>query len=120
MGFGIGNVWPDWVTRLVQRFQKPEPPPKRPSREHNYTTQAWGHAIGVRLRTPVAGEHLWMGHGPANRDRMRDGDTLLIIHDAEGRTARWEVLKVEYFVDPRDMWKATVRFVEVVDPGETT
>lgn len=79
--------------------------------EHDYTSQGWGHAIGM-----MDGDR-WMGHGPAGRPRMRSGDVILVRMQS-GRRGRYAIERIEYFRDPPDMWKASVRFDGYAEPSD--
>lgn len=91
----------------------PELEEAREGREIDYTSQGWGHAIGM-MRGNV-----WMGHGyrPGHPPScIRVGDVLLVRMES-GKVGRYEVEAIEYFRDPPDMWQATVRHAGYVEKG---
>jgi hypothetical protein len=77
--------------------------------EHDYTSMGWGHAIGMmRGGTTDDPIGVWLGHGPHSSARMKAGD-VIIVEMRSGRRGRYIVEAIEYYRDPRDMWRATVR-----------
>ena len=77
---------------------------KTVSNTHDYTakTLCWGHSY-----ESVGGNILGWGTG------IKSGDNLL-FDSQSGVRALYRVVKIEYYRDPRDMWKAEVSFVEYV------
>jgi hypothetical protein len=71
---------------------------------HDYTSDIWGHAVSTsRLLDNGDWRITGFGYG------VRLGDHLL-LRSIEG-IGRYHVLKLEYELDPPDMWKATIRLI---------
>jgi hypothetical protein len=92
-----------------------ERPDSTQPRTHDYSgpNRGWAHDYTF---TPAAGG-LWgdmTGWGPG----IREGDFLLL--DNRGRSSRYSVETISYYVDPPDMWQARVAFAprRVGEPGE--
>lgn len=69
---------------------------------HDYTKRGWGHDFFI---TEVEGESIQIGgwgHGIKCND-------YLIIPNVD-TTTRYQITKIEYKLDPNDMWFATAKF----------
>jgi len=82
---------------------------------HDYRIKTWGHAYSTH-KTEEDGKLLRMtGHGP-KADMGYDGKIEAghyLLFSNGGGTTRYIVEEIEYYKDPKDMWKATVRFAPV-------
>jgi hypothetical protein len=84
---------------------------------HDYTSGqcGWGHSIGMQTGGTTQGDAgTWIGHGPRVGDRIRTGDQLAVTMNS-GRTGLYRVDAVVYYSDPRDMWRAVVRWLAYAD-----
>lgn len=70
---------------------------------HDYTQRGWGHDFTF---DPIDGGKggAMMGWGFG----LEDGDYLILPNG--GGTTRYQIKTVEYFSNPKDMWKAKVVF----------
>lgn len=72
---------------------------------HDYTVRYWGHDYSIQL---IEGETmLMMGWGL----EITPGDYLMLFNERIQRLVYYEVTEIDYFIDPIDMWTATVQFV---------
>lgn len=70
---------------------------------HDYTKPRWGHDYTFSpVNGGLKGELMGWGMG------IEAGD-YLIIRNGDG-SSRYQVDEIEYFADPKDMWKATATF----------
>lgn len=70
---------------------------------HDYTNRHWGHDYTFSpIDNGAKGELMGWGTG------IEAGD-YLIIQNGDGST-RYQVEEIEYFSNPKDMWKATATF----------
>lgn len=71
---------------------------------HDYTVRFWGHDFMIS-KIIGKGEEIHMaGWGSG----LSKSDYLLLPNGAT--TTRYQILKVEYFSAPSDMWKVHARF----------
>lgn len=78
---------------------------KKP-KTHDYTRRGWGHDYVID-NVINKGERLdMMGWG----NGISDGDYLIIQGDGGSGTTRYQVEKVKYMNDPKDMWSITAKF----------
>ncbi len=90
-------------------------PGTRAPATHDYTRgkRGWGHDYTF---SPKAGGAFGLatGWGPRDGPRIEAGDYLLLEQEnpppGARDSTRYLVRGVEYFVDPPDMWKATLEF----------
>lgn len=72
--------------------------------EHDYTSPRWGRSFNV-LSVEDGGQCIkvvgW-GLGIKRKDYL--------ILPNEGGTTRYRVVEIDYYEDPRDMWRATLEF----------
>ena len=74
------------------------------AKTHDYTRRAWGHNYEI-TQVIDGGLNLSMcgwGNG------IRKGDFLILPNGNE--TTRYQVKSIEYYNNPPDMWKASVKF----------
>jgi hypothetical protein len=72
-------------------------------RTHDYTggNRRWGHDYTFRpVNSGAAGEAMGWGRGIVRGD-------YLILENGTGST-RYRVVEIEYFMNPDDMWRASV------------
>lgn len=67
-------------------------------KEHDFTTSNWGWAIAKVYEDNTA-----IGHGLG----LSSGDTIL-LKMSSGRVGLWRVQEIDYYRDPRDMFKAKI------------
>lgn len=71
---------------------------------HDYTRRHWGHDYGIR-KVFSGGQQLEaFGWGSG----ISEGD-FLILQNGDG-TTRYQVAKIKYELNPRDMWFADLTF----------
>lgn len=71
---------------------------------HDYTLRGPGHDYNFNPRNDgLEASMIGWGRG------IKDGDYLILAHQ-DGDTTRYRVKSINYFMDPRDMWKADVEF----------
>ena len=74
--------------------------------EHDYRRHTWGHSCSFK---PEEGRKASaVGWGPRGGGKIRKDDVLVLDNGAAG--ARYRVMEIEYYRDPRDMWRATLRW----------
>ena len=71
---------------------------------HDYTKRYWGHDFTFSPKSFEASAHM-MGWGKG----IKKGD-YLVLPNTE-KTTRYQIMSIEYFTDPPDMWSADVEFV---------
>lgn len=91
---------------LLKAVRKlPRSPPRTPA-VHDYTQRYWGHDYTWDPdpgSEGVTGSAMGWGHD------IQDGDVLL-LKGPSGGPSPYLVESIEYFPDPRDMWKARLRY----------
>jgi len=93
----------------IWRWRKPKP--WTPERVWDMAArQGWGNRISWSGRDGFERRQI-DGH---TTPRPRVGDEIRGPM-ASGRTARWRITEIEYCLDPRDMWFATVEDVGYLD-----
>lgn len=84
------------------RLSSPPPPPREPQ-THDYTKRGWGHDYTFSpIDAGQCGRMSGWGRG------IEAGDYLLL--DNQGSSSRYRVDRIEYQMNPRDMWFADVTF----------
>lgn len=68
------------------------------AREHDFTRSRWGWSIAK-----VYDDNTAIGHGLG----IRSGDAIL-LKMSSGRVGLWRVLEIDYYMDPRDMFKSKI------------
>jgi hypothetical protein len=84
---------------------------------HDYTIGecGWGHSIGMQTGGTTQGDAgTWIGHGPRSGVRMCTGDQIAVTMGS-GRVGLFRIESVEYYSDPRDMWRAVARWLAYAD-----
>jgi hypothetical protein len=71
---------------------------------HDYTSRYWGHdyAITKVIEDGQQLEVMGWGHG------LSKGDFLLLQNGTD--STRYQIKRVKYFTDPKDMWSANLLF----------
>ena len=72
---------------------------QKETREHDFTHSKWGWSIAKVYDDDTA-----IGHGLG----ILSGDTIL-LRMASGRVGRWRVQEIDYYLDPRDMFKVKIQ-----------
>lgn len=73
------------------------------TKTHDYTRRGWGHDFTFEPEQGgKQGSMMGWGHG------LNNGDYLIL--PVRGGTTRYQIETVEYFMNPSDMWKASVVF----------
>jgi hypothetical protein len=77
-------------------------------KEHDYTTKrrGWGHD---RVLRPVPGTNGHQANCTGWGYGMEAGDVIMFTND-EGGVARYRIEQIEYYRDPRDMWRARLQW----------
>lgn len=95
------------LTRHVRGMwgaQKPRDDTKSITHDYRQHRRCWGHNFSSWYRD---GNRISvLGLGPLGGPRIRKGDRIAVSFD--GYDAALEVIKIEYYRDPPDMWKATL------------
>lgn len=68
---------------------------------HDFSRSTWGHAISSFDPQDGGQSAHAIGHGHG----IKSGDYLILSHP-NGGTTRYAVDMIEYYSDPRDMWRA--------------
>ena len=74
---------------------------------HDYSARCWGRDYTFHPRAGSDGceaEMLGWGCG------LSAGDFIIIQGEKPGHTTRYKIDEIEYFGNPKDMWKAKVHF----------
>ena len=74
------------------------------SKTHDYTAPAWGHDYVIHEIIDNGNTLKMMGWGTG----LCKGHFLLLRNGTE--STRYQVAEIEYFDDPRDMWRVTATF----------
>jgi hypothetical protein len=75
---------------------------------HDYTKRGWGHDFAIQ-KVVDGGQILHIaGWGDYQRDRIEEGDYLILPND--GQSTRYRVETIRYAVDPCDQWFAKLSF----------
>lgn len=69
------------------------------TQEHDFTASHWGWSIAK-----VYDDNTAIGHGSG----IRCGDTIL-LKMTSGRIGCWQVQEIDYYLDPRDMFKMKIQ-----------
>lgn len=70
---------------------------------HDYTKTYWGHDYTFEpIDMGMKGSMVGWGHG------IKKGDYLL-LKNGDSAT-RYKVMKIKYYLDPKDMWTSEVKF----------
>lgn len=84
--------------------------PMPEGRTVDYTRRGWGHSYEI-LHAHDGGQRLKAaGWGPFMGAQLKRGDYVLLIGKTPDSSTRYQVDEVEYRMDPRDMWFATLLF----------
>ncbi len=71
---------------------------------HDYTEQYWGHALSnIEVKGKNVISMLGFGYDVKKND-------VITMNMTSGRVGKFKVLKIEFFSDPNDMFKAEAEF----------
>lgn len=79
------------------------------SKEWDYTVSSWGHAAHMfEWDEKKEGVATLLGHGPHN-GRMVVGDHIIMAFGSG--PAKFKIIELSYFLNPKDMWSGKIESV---------